>query len=173
MVEKDTILREQVWYVGITKVKDVYNYAYDYLRREDFVVTEEKYKEVVKGDEKELEIKWIATKKITDYFRANIEFFWKILGMKEVEVEINGKKKKMDKVSELSIKMKGVLEKDYSSKWGPTGTQKFIKEVYHKYVIPQRTDQMENKVRDYVQYLKDEIKAFMELTGKGSGLGYA
>lgn len=166
MVERDLILKEVVWFVGITNIKDVYNYAYEWLRSEDFTITEDKYKEVVKGDEKELEIKWVVNKKISDYFRANLEFMWKVLGMKDVEVEIDGKKKKMNKVAELTIKINGKLEKDYNSKWGPSSIQTFFKDLYHKYVIPQRTEQMEDKVREYVQVFKEEMKAYLELTGK-------
>jgi len=94
MVEKDTILKEQIWYVGIANFKDYYEYAYDWLIGEDYVITEDKYKEVQRGDSKDLEILWKANKKITDYFRIALELKWKILGMEDIEIEIDGKKEK-------------------------------------------------------------------------------
>ena len=86
--------------------------------------------------------------------------------MTDVEVEIDGKKKKMNKFVELGIELKGILEKDYSSKWGTSGYEKFFKEMYQKYVIPERTDKKEDEVRDFVQDFKEEMKAFLELTGR-------
>lgn len=166
MVEKDTILKEKVWYVGICNIKDIYNYAYEWLKDEDYFIIEDKYKETAKGDSKDMEIMWKCNKKITDYFRINIEIFWKILGMIDVEVEIDGKKKKMNKVAELTATIKGVLEKDYTSDWGATGFHKFLKEAYNKYIIPSRTEEMEVKTAEIVQDLAEEIKAMLEFTGK-------
>ncbi len=43
---------------------------------------------------------------------------------------------------------------------------KFFKDVYNKYVIPQRTDEKEDQVKGAVQNFKEEMKAFLELTGR-------
>ena len=166
MVEKDTILKEKIWFVGIAHLKDYYEYAYEWLKDEEYLIVEEKYKETVKGDEKELEIKWKADKKITDYFRIVLELKWKVLGMRDVEVEINGKKRKMQDCAELTIDIKGILEKDYTNKWGAKGYHKFLRELYQKYEIPKRTEEMELKVIEIVQLFKEEMKSYLDLSGK-------
>ncbi|MDP4038989.1 MAG: hypothetical protein Q8P57_00180 [Candidatus Pacearchaeota archaeon] len=166
MVEKDVIAKEQVKFAGFVDFKELYNFCYDWLKGELFNIIEVNYTEKVKGDAKELEIVWQATKKVTDYFRILFDIKWKILEMKDVEVEIDGKKKKMNKLAELKIDIKGTLEKDYNSKWEITPTMKFFKEFYQKYIIPNRTEQMEEKVQEALQEYKEEIKAFLELTGK-------
>ncbi len=166
MVEKDTIIKEEFRYDGIADFKRFYEYAHNWLKDEDYIVYEEKYEEQLKGDAKELRIKWTCNKKITDYFRIALELKWQLLNMREVEVEIDGKKKKMNKFSELKINIKGVLEKDYSSKWGAGGFNKFLKEMYDKYLIPKRSEEMENKVIEIVQNFKEEMKAYLELTAR-------
>ena len=166
MVEKSTIVKEELKYKGLGDFKDVYEYAYNWLKDEDFVITERKYEEINKGDAKEIRFWWEVNKKVTDYFRISLDMKWQILNMREVEVEINGKRKKMNEFGELKIVIKGVLEKDYSSKWGLKGFNKFLREIYDKYVIPTRTEEMEIKVSEVVQQFKDEIKAFLDLTGK-------
>jgi hypothetical protein len=167
MVEKDTIIKEQFRYNGMADFKDTYEYAHAWLKDEDYAINEEKYEEVAKpGDAKEIRVKWVCNKKITDYFRIALEIKWQILNMTDVEVEIDGKKKKMNKFSELKIELKGVLEKDYNSKWGAKGFNKFLREVYNKYIIPQRTEEMEIKTVEIVQEFKEEMKSYLNLTGK-------
>ncbi|SRR3989344_5565600 len=166
MAEEDVILKEKVKYAGYGDLKKIYSYAYDWLKQEDYKVVEEQYNEKVKGNTKELEIIWKATKEITDYFRIKIDFKWKIYGMEDVEVEIDGKKKKMNKFGELGIEMKGMLVKDYYSHWNRSTTAKFFKEIYDKYVIPGRTKELRDRVEKDVQDFKEEMKALLELTGK-------
>ncbi|MBM3232177.1 hypothetical protein FJZ21_02250 [Candidatus Pacearchaeota archaeon] len=166
MAEKDLILKEKVKYVGYGKFSDAYSYAHDWLRQEQYTVVEEQYTEKVKGSSKDLDIVWKATKKITDYFKIELDLKWKILGMEDVEVEIDGKKKKMNKWTELAIDIKGTLVKDYKNEWNKSATTKFFKEIYNKFVIPSRTEQMKDKVEDIVQNFKEEMKALFELSGK-------
>ena len=43
---------------------------------------------------------------------------------------------------------------------------KFLKETYQKYIIPGRTKEKEKQVEAVVQEFKEEMKAFLALTGK-------
>lgn len=167
MVEKDKILVEEFRFNGVANFKDAYDHAHGWLSDEDYDITEEKYEEVAQpGEAKELRIKWVALKKTTDYFRINLEINWQLLNMRDVEVEINGEKKKMNKFSELKINIKGSLEKDYSAKWGAKGFNRFLKELYNKYIIPQRTEEIEDKVRSITRDFKEEMKAFLNLSAR-------
>ena len=167
MVEKDVVTKEKMKYVGLGEFKAIYKFARNWFWKEDFNLVEDTYDEKIVSDGKELKIEWTAWKKITDYFRISLKLKWTILAMSEVEVEVDGKRKKMNKFGELKIEIRGVLEKDYSSRWGGSAFEKFFKEIYQKYVIPQRTEEKEFQVRDYVQEFRDEMKAFLELTGTG------
>ena len=166
MAEKDTIIKEKVKYTGYGDFKDIYNFAYGWFKGEGFSVVEELYNEKVKGESKDIEMVWATSKKLTDYFKAEVGLKWRILGMSDVEVEVDGKKKKMNKFNEIGIEIKGVLVRDYDSKWNKNVTSKFFKEVYNKYVIPARNKEMEGKIEGFVQDFKEEIKALLELTGR-------
>ncbi len=167
MVEKDNVLKEKIFYKGIAKLEDAYIFAYDWLRENEFDVTEKLYSEKIQaGGAKDIEIKWNASVKISDYFRITLEIAWKLLGMKEVEIEIDGQKKESNKFSELSITVKGILEKDWSNKWEPNPIHKFFKELYQKYIIPQRIEEKQDLVREITQKFTDEMKAYFELVGK-------
>lgn len=165
-MEKEIIIKEQVKYSGLGNFKDSYKHAYDWLIGEGFDVVEDKYEEKTKGEAKDAKIVWTATHKVTDYFRIRLEIKWEVLGMTDVEVELDGKKKSMNKFSEIKIDIRGTLEKDYTSKWGATSTQRFLKDVYHKYVIPGTTDKRKIEVVEITQQFKDEMKAFFDLICK-------
>ena len=166
MAEKDIVIKEKVKYVGYGDLKTIYSYAHDWLKGELYSIVEEQYVEKVKGNAKDIDILWTASKKITDYFKIDLTLRWRILGMEDVEVEIDGKKKKMNKFNEISIELKGTLVKDYTNQWNKSATTKFFKEIYNKYVIPARTDKMKDEVEKVVQDFKEEMKALLELTGK-------
>jgi hypothetical protein len=166
MVEKDPIIKEKIKYSGLGDLKSAYKYAREWLENEGFNLIEDSYSEKISGSSKEIEIEWTAARKMTDYFKVTLKLKWRILGMSDVEVEIDGRKKNMNKFSDFSIEIKGVLEKDYSNKWEGSAMNKFFKDVYNKYVIPQRTDEKEGQVVGTVQSFKEEMKAYLELTGR-------
>jgi len=166
MAEKDTILKEKIQHSGILDFKGLYEYAYGWLTGEGYFVTEEKYSEKISGSAKEIEIIWVATKTLSDYFKVELTVQWLIINMTDVEVEIDGKKKKMNKAVQTILKNKGVLVKDWQSTWESSAFSNFLRNVYDKYVIPARISQMEDKVVEDVQDFNGEIKAFLELTGR-------
>ena len=166
MVEKDTIIKEKVKYAGLGNFKDAYKYAYEWLKDRSFSVIEESYSEKISGNSKDIEVSWAANKKITDYFKITLGLKWRVMGMTDVEVEIDGKKKNMNKFAELTIELKGVLEKDYNSKWENTPINRFLRDTYHKFVIPARTEQKEGEVMAVVQDFKEEMKAFFDLSAR-------
>ena len=167
MAEKDVIIKEVIKYAGYGDFKELYNYAHDWLKNEKYSVTEDQYTEKVKGSSKEIEIKWSASKKVTDYFKSELNVSWRILGMETVDVEVDGKTKKMDKFAEVKIDIKGTLVHDHSNQWNKTSQTNFLKALYNKYIIPERTEQMkQNVVEKDVKDFKEEIKALLELTGR-------
>ena len=170
MGEKDTLIKEKLKYSGLGNLKDIYSFAHDWMRDENINVTEDLYTEKVRGDSKEIEIKWTGTRDLDDYFKMHVELKWRILDMTDVEVQINGKKKKMNQFRELSIEIKGLLEEDHQGKWGKSGFQKMLKETYTKHLIKERKGKREDLVKDTCKDLKEEIKAFLELTGKRTNI---
>src|SRR3989338_1152885 len=140
MAEKDLIIKEKIQHSGIFSFSGLYAFAHAWLKdQEDYSVMEEEYSEKVSGNSRELTIKWTATKKMGDYFKAEIKLEYKVSDLTDVEVETDGQKKRMNK-GKVSVEFKGALIKDYSSKWEDKPINKFLREVYNKYIIPQRVE---------------------------------
>ena len=166
MVEKDQILKEKLDHTGIFNFSELYAFMHTWLKNELYGVNEEKYGEKVSGNARDITFEWKAKKKLSDYFWIEHTIKIDITGLTDVEVEIDGKKKKMNK-GRIAMEIKGVLIKDPTNKWDETvPIYKFLREAYDKYIIPNRVNAMEIKVETDVRAFKDEVKAYLELTGK-------
>lgn len=165
MSEKEIIIGEKLDYSGLFKFSDLYQEGHFWFSEENYGVIEEKYAEKISGNSKEIDVIWKCTKRLGDYFKIEMKVTWEIKNMVEVEVEVDGKKKKMQQ-GKLRIDIKGAIIKDAGSIWDPKPVYRFLRDVYNKYIIPQRVDAMEDKVKADVRGFKDEMKAYLDLLGK-------
>jgi len=165
MVEKDLMYKGKIKHGGIFHFKDFYSFAYDWFISEDYDLVEKKYTEKVSGDAKEIEIIWEGYKRVSDYFRFVIKVRWLILGMKDVEVQREGKKVKMNSGT-LEVAFQAILEKDYENRWENKPLFKFLRGVYDRYIIRSRIDTYEQKVILELLEFIDQVKAFLALESK-------
>lgn len=162
MAQKKEVYKEKFKHTGYWKYKEVYDMVFFWLRDHQYKINENLYNEKIISNGKEVVIRWEAEKKVTDYFKYQIKADWHILGMKDVEVEIDGKKQKTQN-GEVEIIFKGVLIKDYEKRWEDKPLWKFLRGVYEKYVIRATVDEFEDHVEDDVREMIGELKAFLKL----------
>ena len=166
MAEKDTIFSSSVKSTGIFPFRDFYNFCYDWLTEEiGLDVSEEKYKEKLSGNEKEIEIVWVGTKKVTDYFKFEVKVDFIIKHMVDVELVKDSVKRKSNK-GEIQVKVKGTLIRDYNGKFETTAFKKFLRSTYEKWVIPSRIDEFQEKVAQECDEYLNQVKAYLDLEGK-------
>lgn len=165
MSEKDTIFKGKIKHVGIFSFKDFYGFVYDWLKEENYDVFEKAYNETVSGDSKKIEINWSAEKEISDYFKFNIKLRWLILGMKNIDVQKENKKVKMDTGS-LEINFTAVLVRDYEDRWENQPFWKFFRGIYERYIIKSRVDDYQVKLMEELEELISQCKAFLALEGQ-------
>lgn len=166
MSEKKQIFSSKVKYDGIFSFKDFYKFCYDYLTEEfGFGVAESKYAEKIAGDSKEIKIEWEGERKVTDYFKYVIKVDFSIMGLKNVEVQRDGKKIQTNKGS-AEISMKGVFVSDYEGKYDTSPTLRFFRGVYEKWIIPSTIEQIEEKLVSSCDGFLGEVKAYLDLEGK-------
>jgi len=171
MSQKITAYKGKVKHRGLVDFGSLYNFLYDYYLDEDFDPQENMYYEKNKGDVKEVEIDWEATKNISDYFAMKLTAFWIILGMKDVEVERDGKKVKMQSAV-VEISVSGVLIKDPQGIWEKNRFWKFLRKMYDSYIIKKRIEQYEELVIeetvDFLNYTRSILAIEPVLEGRKS-----
>jgi len=166
MAEKDILLKEKLDHTGIFDFAAFYGFAHIWWKDHLYDgVVEEKYSEKVSGSTKDIFIEWKATKRLSDYFKIEQAIKFVISNLTDVEVEIEGKRKKMNK-GKIAVEIQGRIIRDPDSKWDRTPLMRFLREVYNKYVIPGRVESIEIKIITDTKSWKDDLKAYLELTGK-------
>ncbi len=166
MAEKDKVFESKIKYGGIFSFSDFYKFCYDWLTEEAGLNLEEvKYVEKLAGDSKDIEIEWSGWKKVTDYFKFDMNIKFKIQKMTNVELVKDGAKISTNKGS-VEIKVKGTLVKDYNSKFESSSFQKFLRGIYEKWVISSRVEDYEGKLFSDCDDFLAQAKSFLDLEGK-------
>lgn len=165
MAEKDKITATKVKWSGLFDFKETYQFAYRWLDEEDYFIEERKYVEEVTGDSKKIEILWVATKRVSDYFRFEQKLLWRIVGMKSVEAERDGKKVKMN-TGAFEVNITSTIIKDWGGTWEGAPFMKFLRGVYDRYIIEGRVRSYELKAFKDGEDLAEQIKAFLAIEGR-------
>lgn len=165
MAVKDQLLKEKFSHTGVFDFTAFYRYIYNWFQDKNYQVLEEKYSETLSGNKRNINFEWKATKEFSDYFKIEIALKAAVTGLTDVEVETDGEKKKMHKGG-VAIELKGLLIYDPSGAWEKEPWWRFVRDVYNKYVIPNRVDSMQEITKADVETLKEEMKSFLELYGK-------
>jgi hypothetical protein len=162
MAQKDMIYSGKVAQSGYWNYGEVYGMLYNWLKDSGYNVAESSYKEKLVGNGKEINIEWEAGKKVTDYFQYKITLSWQIIGMKDAEVEMDGKKVKTNK-GDLAISFKAFLVKDYESRWEDKPMWKFLRGVYEQYVIRKTVDGYAGGLDEEISDMISDLKAFLRI----------
>jgi len=163
-MESDNVFKGKIKDSTIFDFKELYEFMYHWLVDEGYDVIEKKYTEKMDARGKELEIEWNAYKKVSDYFRFRINVRWYINSLVDVEVEENGKKRKMNKGT-IEIKFAADLEKDYEHRWENNPIAKFLRNVYDRYVIRGRIEYYEGRIFSETDELIAQVKSFLAIEG--------
>lgn len=171
MVEQDKLFTTKVKHKGVFDFKECYRIAYEWFIDHGYEIQEEDYKEVVGGNgAKEIAINWSNLKPISKdnhYFRFRINTKFHILGMSEVEVEIDGVKQKLNK-GQFEFHVTGILEKDWDSQWEKNKFMNYLRQIYDKYIITARIEDYETKVLSHVDQVVTNMKSFLNLQGRAT-----
>lgn len=162
MGQKKQVYKEKFTKIGYWHYSETYKMLYNWLKDNGYSVSENSYKEKLVGNGKEILIEWVAGKKVTDYFKYKIILNWHILGMKDAEVEIDGKKTKTNK-GELEIVFKGEIVNDYESRWEDKPIWKFLRGIYEQYIIRKTIDEYEDDLEDDVRDIISDLKSFLRI----------
>ncbi len=165
MSEKDQVSKEKLEHTGIFDFKAMYSYAHRWFAEQGYGVTEEKYSEKSKGDSRDLIIEWKVTKDLSDYFRFEYKIKFEIEGLSDVEVEIDGQRKQMNK-GKVVVEITSTLVMDKDAKWETTPFSRFMRDIYNKYIVPSRVEAMRQLLLSKGNGFKDDLKSFMNLAAR-------
>lgn len=159
MADKDFIAKGvTIRWNGLFDLEEVYKKSKGWFDMKVMEFKEEKYIEKIKGGSKQIEIKWTATKKVSNYFKQVFEIGILIIGMTQVEVEKNGRKLILEK-GEIEFQIDVYLVKNADDKFGEGS---FYKKIYER-VYRKRIDEYKIDLYNSAYGFVDELKKLLEL----------
>lgn len=163
---KDTKFSSKIKYAGIFNFKDFYQFCFKWLAGEmDLTVVEEEYEEKIKGNTKELKVKWKGMGKYAEYFHVEVPVEFEVKNMVDVEINQGGQKVKTNQ-GEIKVSVKGILVTDPKGQFETDAKTKFFRGIYEKFLIPSRIKEYEDKLIGGCLEFLEQAKAFLDLEGR-------
>jgi hypothetical protein len=162
MAKDSVVPKLKIAHKGIFDLGDLYANIKGWLDYNGYGDEEKNFQEVsyterIKGESKQIESKWISQKNVDDYFAHSIEITFAVIGLVDVETEIQGKKIKSQKGS-ITLTIKADLIRDYSDSWSP-----FMRSIYESLVVKERKNAHKTALYGKAYALHDEIKAYLNM----------
>lgn len=165
MVELSPVYDGKLAHGGIFDFRELYRFMYEWFRDYQYFLIEKKYSEKIKAEGKEVEFEWLCLRKISEDFRFRIKIVTRIIKMIQVDVQEGGIKTTRDK-GEIEIKFNSFLERDYQNKWDQSPITKFLRSFFERYIIRDRIEFYEDKLKSELDESMSQIKSFLALMGK-------
>ncbi len=153
----------KVRYIGVFDLGEVYKLLYDLLTAENYTVEEEKYKEKITSAGKQIEINWVAQKKVDDYTMFIIKIGYFIVGLEKVKVKREGVEVSMNK-GDIEISFKAILKTDYENRWETSPILKFLKGIYDVYIYKSTFENWKKQIYNEMYSIQNEIKSHFNLS---------
>ena len=166
----ETIKREQfprIKFSGIFDWEELHGLMYGWFEEKKYDYFEEKNnrKLVTYGYERDFICH--AEREETGYTRHDIDIQIRLFHAEDVEIIVDGEKKKKTKAGLLVIDIKPSIKLDWQDKWS-SGTKKKAASFFHKYIITGFILEQLDKVYYEAYKLHTEIKTLLEFESKYS-----
>lgn len=148
---------------GVFSMSNYYRVLYDVFRSMNYDVYEIKYAHKMTPDgSEELEIVWSCIKDIDNYSRIRIHAKTLVVGMKRVQVPIEGVNVGREQAA-CELEIAGYVETDYLNKWEADPFLKHLKWFYDTYLYREMFRYVSNIAATQVYAVENEVKAFFNM----------
>ncbi len=149
-------------YSGIFNVTELYQLMDNWFREKGFDKRELRNQEHVNPEGKYIELELQPWKKVSDYVRHVIRILVRMMRVKEVVVEIDGKRKRMNK-GKVFIIIDGLMYTDFEGRWEQRPFYFFMRTIFDKFIYKTYTGQMEDLMVENCSQLHMLIKSHLNL----------
>ncbi len=152
----------KVGYSGLFDVVELYKLIDYYFRERAYTKHELRNYEHVYPTGKQIEVISEPYRKITDYAKYVIRVTLVIQNLKEVSIEKDGKKVKVNQ-GDVEVQIDGFMELDYEHRWEKKPMFYFMRAIFDQYVYKVNNERYESGLANECSDLKNQIKSFLNL----------
>jgi len=163
MAERQIIIDHmRLAYEGLFDVTQLYTMVQEWFREKGYDKKERKNIETITPSGKFIELELEPWKKITDYAKFVIKIRMIMTDIKEVEVEREGVKTKLNQ-GKIQMVFDAFLETDYEHRWEQKPTFFFIRTLFDKFVFKPYVERFKARLIAETNQLYNNIKGFLNL----------
>ena len=163
MSEKALIIDQmKMTYEGIFDMNGLWRLIHSWFYEKGYDFWPHKNYEQVMPTGKEIEIEVLPWKKTTEYFKNIIRIRIKATEVKDVEIELRGKKMKMNQ-GKIRIVFDAYLESDYENYWEEKPVFFLIRTIFDKYVFKSTYNKFEKWLVNDAYDIHGRIQRFLNL----------
>lgn len=162
MEKKSVVDKLRLTYEGIFSLEELYKLIDTFIREKGYDKRERIAQEKITPEGKFIHLDIEPWKKYTDYVKSEIRLKVYITDMKDVEIERDGVKMKMNQ-GKIQMVFDGYLSTDYENRWESKPIFFFIRTIFDKYIYRIYTDKYEGHVVEDINQLHAMIKSFLNL----------
>jgi hypothetical protein len=149
-------------YKGLFSIQELYRLLDFWFMEKGYTKHELRAEEQVGPEGRNVYLNKEPYRKISDYLKNVIRCEVYCNNVKEVEIERDGRKIRLNQ-GECNVIITGYLVSDYEKKWEKNAVFYFIRGVFDKYVWRHHTYKGESGLVDECTHLYAQVKAFLNL----------
>lgn len=154
--------KDRLEYEGIFNAKELYNLIFSWLKDNRYNPVEKRHTESLRPEGKHVLMEFEPFYKFSDYAKTIIKLHAEFRELKDVTVERDGKKVKMQE-GKVYMVFSGILETDYEHRWESKPVFYFLRVVFEKYLYSPFISGYEKRIKSDVSNLKNHVKSFLNL----------
>jgi hypothetical protein len=154
--------KENINFEGVFSIPELYKSIDQWFAQKGFDKNDVKNEEIVEKESKYVEILMEPWKKYTDYCKCVIRVHARIYGVKDVEVELDKHKLKLNKARAL-IEVQAFMNTDYEDRWDQHPLTYFFRTLYDKFFFRIYTQKYAQQGKADTKELVSEIKSFLNI----------
>lgn len=163
MVERRLIIHDlEISYNGLFEATELYKIVDQWQREKAYTKHEIKAFEYVYEDGKQVEFLAEPYKKINDYAKYVIRITIMMDHVKDVIIEKDGRKVKLQK-GHVEIIFDGFIEFDWEHRWEKRPLFYFLRTVFDQFIYKINTDKFESGLVEEVNQIHSICKSFLNL----------
>src|SRR3989338_3993837 len=163
MVQRNILIDgKEVEYEGLMDARKLCSIVYHWFKEHHYNLVEAFNFEQIFEEGKQMEVKLAPFKRYDDYTKSEIKTTMVFSQLKEVDVDLNGVKRKLWK-GKLMIKFTATLITDAHNRWNETPFLFFFRVLMDKFIIKSHVNRAEGECQSDCEALIDEVKSFLNL----------
>lgn len=151
-----------VSYSGIFNITELYQLVDNFFREKGYDKREMRNQEHVTPEGKYIELEFQPWKKVSDYVRHVVKVLVRMLKVKEVTVEVDGKRRKMHK-GKVYIIIDGYMYTDFESRWEQRPFYFFLRTIFDKFIYKSYTTMFEDLLVETCSQFHLTVKAYLNM----------